>query len=352
MDRKKPERRLAAPLVVLLLSAPPLSHSLQFPDTTQLKKDWKLSARAADKPAAFFRKDGDSASLVLEWRDGRIAAARYEQGKEFEQGDFDKLTESYGNGAAWHEFADGLAAARKLYPGLQQEWLLKGYGSEKGWLGSGVEKSRYFLVFRENPPAATPAVAGPLRLKRSWFHELDTSSEWLHVPCSGDSAAEKKTKGRKAGPTRPAGASGPVCFSPDDDSRFTVRVDAKAPLAVDIRLKEEESESLQEIRKAVQTVSDAAQHDYAQDMAQILYGEAQLFLVKLAQRAPGLFTWPSWQLQDLKGGKVPEPRYLEIIRSEREPGDFLPALQYEDANLRMSVDLYYDGSYRFQAREK
>jgi hypothetical protein len=339
--------------VLAFLLIPFAAHALQFPDTVQLKKDWRLASRAGGRPALFFRQaDGDSSSLVIDWASGLPVAARYEQEKEFDQEAFTKLTDEYGSGAAWHEFPDAAGSeAKKLYPGLQQQWMLKGYGPEKGWLGSGVDRGRYFLVFRENPPVPATTVAGPLRLNRAWLADLDTSSQWLHVPCAKDSGAAPKAKGGKA-KTPARAAKGPACFSPSEDSRLNVRVEKKSPLTVDIWLEEEESESLLQIRKAVQTVPDAGQHEYAQDMSQILFGEAQMFLVKLAQRAPGLFTWPSWQLQDFKEGRVPESRYLEIIRSEHEPGDFLPALLYEGDAMRMSLDLYYRGAYHFKAQER
>jgi hypothetical protein len=365
MDPKKAHNFRGA-LVALALF--PLSvKALEFPDTAQVKKDWRLLSRVEGRPAVFFRKaDGDSQSLVFEWASGRLSAARYEQDQEFEQDAFNKLTEAYGNGAAWHEFAGAAdAAAKKLYPGLQQQWLLKGYGSGQGWLGSGVLKSRYFLVFRAIPPVSTPAVAGPLRLNKGWPAFLDTSSEWLHIPCPKDSASEafarqqngrSTAKGKTASPdakgaAKASAAKAPACFSPGDNARLIVRILKRSPLSVDVSLEEEESESLQQIRQAVQTVSDATQHEYAQDLAQLLQGEAQMFLVKFAQRAPGLFNWPSWQLQDLKEGRVPESRFLEIIRSESAPGESLPALRYEDRGLRMSLDLYYRGAYRMQAQE-
>jgi hypothetical protein len=341
-------------LFIFILSLCPVA-ALEFPDTVQLKKDWRLAGRTDGLPSAFYRvKSGDSSSLAIEWAPGsgparKPISARYEQDKEFDQEAFSNLVAEYGNGGAWHEFPGAPAAKiRALYPGVQQEWLLKGFGAEKGWLASGVQRGRYFLVFRETPPTETAPVAGPLRLNRRWAASLDTSSEWLHVPCVGDSSV-RAAPSKKSGKAR---AAAPVCFSPGDDSRLRVRIDSRAPMVIDIWLEEEESESLQAIRKAVQTVSDAGQHEYSQDLSQILLGEGQMFLVKLAQRAPGLFNWPSWQLQDFKAGRVPESRYLEIIRSEREPDQFLPALDYEDKGLRLTLDLFYRGAYHLQAREK
>jgi hypothetical protein len=333
-----------APAVLVFLAAASAS-ALQFPDTAALKKDWKVSARAEGRPTAFHKvSSGDSASLALEWKGGRLLGARYERSKEFESGEFTRMTEDYGAGAAWHEVEPLPQAARKAVPGLEQEWVLKGYGPGRGWLGSGLERGRFFLVFREDPPYAgggAAEVKEPLRLNRSWVAQLDTSSQWLHVPCR-DSGKAAKTKAKGA----------PLCFSPGDDPRLFVRIAKKAPLSLEVWLEEEGSETLQGIRRAVQTVSDAGQHEYSQDLSQILLGEAQGFLSRLAQRAPGLFNWPSWQLQEMKDGRVPPEKYLPILRSEKEPQDFLPALRLEGKSARLELDLYYRGAYRLKAEEK
>src|SRR5690606_5017670 len=135
------------------------------------------------------KADGDSASLHLDWSGGDLNSVRIEQGREFDPDSFAVLTSEYGEGAAWHESmgSAGLAEAREMYPGLQQEWMLKGYGGQTGWLGSGVLRGRYFLVFRAKPPKEKAAVKGPLRLNPDVFAVLDTSSQWLHVPCRGES---------------------------------------------------------------------------------------------------------------------------------------------------------------------
>jgi hypothetical protein len=327
------------------LSSP--AHAVQFPDTTELKKTYKVAARKDGRPTAFFRKvGGDSASLLLEWAGKEITAARIEQSVEFDPDSFSVLNAEYGNGAAWHEtMASRDPITTKTYPGLQQEWHLKGYGGEKGWLGSGLEKGRFFLVFRSSPPAAATAIAGPLRIQGNVFAFLDTSSRWLHVPCAGEKAASgTKTKGKNPG--------APACFSPEDDSRLLVRIDRKKPVAFQAWLEEGESGALNDIKKALKSVPDAAQAEYAKDLSQMLMGEAQMFMVKLAQRLPEAFTWPSWQIQDFKGGQVPATEFLPIVRRQANTGDSLPAFRYEDAGIRLAVNLYYRGRFHLNAEAK
>jgi hypothetical protein len=335
---------LATAFAGMLLSALSVS-AIHFPDTADLKKDYKLAARKDGQPVDFYRKvGGDSNSIHLDWAGKSIIAARLEQEDEFEPEMFSVLTSEYGNGGAWHESMTAPdAQTLKLHPGLQQQWHLKGFAGEKGWLGSGVDKARYFLVFRAAPPTAAAVAAGPLRLNGGVFTVLDTSSQWLHVPC--------KDAPKKAGKPG-AAAKAPFCFSPAEDSRLLVRIDRKKPLALQAWLEEGESGALNDIKKALQTIPDAAQADYAKDLSQMLVGEAQAFLVKFSQRLPEAFTWPSWQIQDLQAGKVQPAEFLPLIRRQANAGDSLPAFRYEDSGLRLSVNLYYRGMVHLMAEER
>ena len=218
---------------------------------------------------------------------------------------------------------------------MQQQWHLKGYGGEKGWLGSGIQKGRYYLVFRAFPPFALSKVSEELALQKGVFAELDTSSNWLHIPCKSE------TKESKA-----------VCFAPGNDTHFRIRVERKIPLSLEIWQEEGESASLSGIRTALESIPDNAQSEYSKDLSHMLFGEAQLFMVKLSQRMPFLFNWPSWQLQDLQIGKVLPSQYLEIIRRAKVPGDSLPALRLEEkGKLRLTINLYFRGTLYLKAEE-
>jgi hypothetical protein len=352
-----PRRRLfiAASAGVLLSAIP--SQAIRFPDTADLKKDYKVSARKDGRPVDFFRKaDGDSFSLHLDWSGPAVIAARIEQEEEFDPEVFSGITAEYGNGAAWHEAMASLdAQTLKLYPGLQQQWHLKGFAGEKGWLGSGVDKSRYFLVFRTTPPTAAAIASGPLRLNPGVSAVLDSSSHWLHVPCKDGGNADGNAKKPAAKPGKSSaakGAAAAACYSPSDDSRLRVRIDRKKPLALQAWLEEGESGALNDIKQALRGVPDAAQADYAQDLSQMLLGEAQTFLVKFSQRLPEAFTWPSWQIQDFKGGQVKASEFLPIVRRQANPGDSLPAFRYEDPGVRIAVNLYYKGTFHLSAEER
>ena len=323
--------------------------AVHFPDTADLKKTWKVGERKDGKPTGFYRiAQGDSFALRLEWGPGGLASARYDQPDEIPSDSFAALTQDYGNGAAWHENAGALDSQLvKSFPGLQQEWFLKGYGGERGWLGSGLDRGRYFLIFRAEPPVARVPVAGPLRFSPGLYAFLDTSSQWLHVPC-------KEMPGSSAGPSRAprAKTAKPICFSPDDDTHWLVRVDSRKPLRLQAWLEEPGSSSLGEIRGAIGKVPDASQVEYAKDLSQMLMGEGQMFLVKLAQRLPSAFTWPSWQIQDFKGGQVPYAEFLPLVRRQAEPGEFLPAFRSQDPVLKLAVDLYYRGTIHLSAESE
>lgn len=349
---KQPGRGFPYPEIPVLLFACSLlipaapSHPLSFPDTAVLKQTHRVVARKDGRPVHFSRiQDGDSTSVVLEWRDGRPVSARLEQEEEISDDAFTRLTEEYGAGAAWHEFDDG----KKHYEGLVQQWYLKGYGKESGWLGSGMHRGRYFLIFRETPPASMAKVEAPLALKPAVAAYLDTSSLWLKAEC-------KESQWPRAGkaPKSPAGAAKgkPLCYRSNEDSRLWVRLRRKSPPSLEVLLEEGDSPALKEIRRVVQTVPDAGQAEYAKDLSQMLLSEAQIFLAKLAQRLPSLFNWPSWQIQGSKEGQLPAERYLALVRSEKEPGEFLPALFLDGRSMRMAVNLYYQGTFHLDAEAK
>lgn len=353
---------------ILLLSFAFAAEALTFPDTATLKKEYQVRVRKDGRPVLLSRvRDGDSLSLAMEWQGGRQVSARLEQSDEYDSDAFGRLTEEYGGGAAWHEVDGGKPA----FPGLMQQWYLKGYGKETGWLGSGLDRGRFFLVFRAEPPSRLVKVDSPLALLPSVVAYLDSSSEWLKAACkeidwsnkpdrAPDRApdripgakpgkAEKGAMGRKAG-KRPG--IDPVCYRSGEDSRLWVRITGKSPLALQIRLEEGESPALREIRRVVQTVPDASQADYAKDLSQMLLSEGQMFLAKVSQRLPGLFSWPSWQLQGSKDGQVASERFLEIIRSNQDPEDFLPALRLDGKRIRLAINLYYRGNFHLDAEER
>jgi hypothetical protein len=153
-----------------------------------------------------------------------------------------------------------------------------------------------------------------------------------------------KTKARKN--------AKPACFSPGEDTHWLVRIDSREPLVMQAWLDEQGGPALAEIRRAIGKIPDASQYEYAKDLSQMLLGEGQMFLVKLAQRLPAAFTWPSWQLQDAKGGQVPYTEFLPLVRRQAEPGEFLPAYRSEDPALRLAVDLYYRGTVHLTAEGK
>ncbi len=321
---------------------PELGWAIHFPDSVEFLKEYHLAARKDGKPIDLYhRVNGDSASLHLDWKSTAPIAARFEQGFEFAPDSFTALTSAFGGGGAWHELplVKEDSSLRKAYPGLEQQWLLKGYGGEKGWVGSGLQRGRFFLVFRETAPVLKPPQTfGPLHLGRNFFASLDSSSEWLHVSCKD---------------IRPG--THPVCFIPGQDihSRIRIRIQRQSPMLLDLWWEEGESGSLLAIKDALHSIPDLSQSEYAQDLSNMLLGEAQLFLVKVTQRFPSLFNWPSWQWQDCKAGRIPKETLLERIHHPETMGEFLPAFRFkEQAGVWLNVDLYFNGTLHLEVEDR
>jgi hypothetical protein len=329
-------------LVVGGILVPNLAWAIHFPDSSDYLKNYRIAARKSGKPADLYhRVNGDSASLHLDWKGNIPISVRFEQSREFAPDSFSVLVSAFGGGGAWHELplvkAD--SSLRKACPGLEQQWLLKGYGGEKGWMGSGLQRGRFFLIFRETAPVSRPQeTLGPLGFGANFFASLDTSSEWLHVPC------QDVRKGTH-----------PICFVPGKDihSRIRIRIQRQSPLLLDIWWDEEGSNSLLSIKSALLSLPDLSQSEYAQDLSNMLLGEAQLFLAKLSQRLPQLFTWPSWQWQDCKAGRIPPQNLLNLIRHPESIGDSLPAFHYTDqGGIRIDVDLFFKGTLHVKAEDR
>jgi len=289
----------------------------------------------------------------IEWNGSKPISHRYEQKNQFDPDSFANLVALYANGAAWHEWDGGPGGTKgadraktlKLFPGLEQQWILSGYGNEKGWLGSGLFQGRYFLVFQESPPGGLTTVTDLLRLNSTAqiFTYLDTSSEWLHAPCQ-NRVHEKKSHPKKSSQLED------VCFVATNDSHWKIQINKSTSPALDIWFSEGESNSLKEIRTALESVPDMGQSEYAQELSQMLLGEAQHFLTNISERVPNVFNWPSWQLQNVKAGQVPAKEFLGLVRRTQTVGDSLPALRFVDKNkMQVNVDLFFNGKLHLRA---
>jgi hypothetical protein len=338
----KPSFFFSICLTAGILGMPRIAAAIHFPEIATLLKDYQVHSGIAGKPGKptnlFQWLNGDSISLNLEWADSKLISTRYEQTREFDPDTFAVRVAEYGGGGAWHEFGgrSSDSVARKIYPGLEQQWLLKGYGGESGWLGTGLNRGRYFLVFRQTIPGTMAFVSEPLRVGTGLFKTLDTSSEWLHIPCP---EAEKEKQA--------------LCFSPIEDSKLVIKIEQRSPLKLDIWLREPASPSLSEIRRVLESLPDNAQSDYAQELADMLLGESQSFMVKLSQRLPPLFNWPSWQLQDHKAGKITAKALKEIVNRTRPLGDSLVAYHFEDKDgFKMKIALYFRGTLHMQLEDR
>ena len=331
--RLKQSQKLSAPLWValsLFLVFTQRANAIHFPTVLELQQE--------------------SYNPHIEWNGNKPISHRYEQKNQFDADSFANLVALYANGAAWHEWDGGADRAKTLkqFPGLEQQWILKGYGDEKGWLGSGLFQGRYYLVFQESPPGGMVTVTDVLRLNpiTEIFTYLDTSSEWLHTPC------EKVAQGSKAN-SKKSSIAEDVCFVAANESHWSVRIGKGPNSSLDIWNQEPESSSLKEIRSALESIPDMGQNEYAQDLSQMLLGEAQHFLVKISERVPVVFNWPSWQLQTVKEGRVPAKEFFGIVNRSQTLGDSLPTWKFMDKNkMQLSVDLFFSGKLHLRAEKR
>ncbi len=316
--RRKSDFRLRLPFSWLTLILIGSAAALHVPDTSSLKKQYRVLERVAGKPSLLHRVErGDTLFLELSWRGNRIEGLTYRQKVPFEDGPFHAITSEHSQGATWHELPDESAIPlRDRFPGLEQHWFLQGF-EQTGWLGSGLDGHTFYLTFLQTPPDEPELVTDELRLQPGLLAYLDTSSLWLRGGCGG-----KDT----------------TCFLPLREKRWKLYVEGR-PLQR-LRLEHESGESLQDIRETFFAISPEQHAEYAADLSGILFMEAQVFLMRVAQSFPRLLTWPSWQMQSLNKGHVPVPRFRELLANPPSAPFPLPALALDlpDGHLEVSLD--------------
>ena len=155
---------------------------LHIPDTTKLLERYTVTKRDdSGKPVSLFRSLGDdSLELDLIWEDGKIRGLNYNLAKNIPQGLFQELVSFHGAGGGWHESNEIIPKSlTKAYPGLKQQWFLKGYGDSMSWLGTGLYNNRFFLLFLAEPPVPAPASDAPLAIDSDFKDSLSTANRWL-----------------------------------------------------------------------------------------------------------------------------------------------------------------------------
>ncbi len=299
--------------------------ALTFPDTSHLHGFRALDREA--NAALFAQARGrDTLFLRLEWKGSQPWALTYAQNQEFDENWILQRLADVAPETAPNPLPDPAPESPEatLYPGLKQEWLLRGMRTT-GWMGTGVHGMRFFVVFRAASPAVVDSGTVNLQLRPALAARLDTAAGWLAAPCSDRSPGKHR------------------CYRPRDHGHFLVEVTDGPPPRIALTF--EEGDPLTDVRSAAETLPDEQWPDYAKDLSSLLHGEAVRMLSQAAGLAP-VFTWPAWKILDWKGGVVPPATYLAAWRATHRLSDPLPALRYRDHGLQVDVDLYLGGSCR------
>ncbi len=323
-------RRICLLLPLLCTS---FSWSIHFPDTLELQKTFQVLQRQEGLPSRLVQKKSDSLYLYLQWKEGGIIAARYEQKEEFSPSLFNTLTEEYGQGATWHEMVSVLnvnSPVLKFYPGLQQQWNLKGYRNEKGWLGSGLKGRVFYLAFRENSPNPIPVISEELKLNPTLFTYLDSASNWKHKPCKEISTA--------------------YCFQSLEEKQLQIQLNSKLANTIDIWM---EGVPMLELINNIEQVTAKEKPALAQDLSTLLHTEAEFFLVKISQACPALFNWSSYQFQDWKGGQISTKEWENFLRNidvNKQKVHDLRILNFTQPTISMELNFNPNGLYHLNLK--
>ncbi len=297
--------------------------ALHIPDTTSLKKQYRVLQRSEGLPARLFRTHkSDTLFLDLAWKGNAVEEVTYRQKQPFEGDVFSEISSRHSQGATWHELPDeSTPALRDRFPGLEQQWFLQGF-EQTGWLGAGLHQGVFFLTFLRTPPDEPEEVTEELRMRPSIGAYLDTSSLWLRGGC---------------------GENDTNCFISLREKDWKVFVTGRPVKR--LRLEQKSGESLRDIRETFFSLSPEQHAEYAADLSGVLFMEAQIFLTRAAQNFPQIFNWPSWQMQSLKKGRIPINRFRDLL-AEPPAGPFLlPALALDLPNGRLEVALDFEGRF-------
>jgi hypothetical protein len=305
------------------------AHAVEFPDTAHLKKEYAVSKRGSGLPVEFFNSKGkDTSHVRLVWQKGSIVQAGYWRSVPFDDSRFSKLASFHGKGAVWHELPVTDSEKMKLWntmPGLEQQWILRGYAGESGWMGTGLHENRFFIIFRREGPSKLKYAKGPLRLTPGLVNELERSGNWVSSPCS-------------------SGTSGRICFTCIGKPQMTIFAESKGPFPVVIWL--QEKNPIFEIRQTIRMMRKEQYHEYSRELSDFSVLEAQSVISKILPEIPDLFTWPSWQVQEQVDMRIQASDYMKMFTKYGNEWPFLPVLEYRSKEINLVIRLHFDGSYQ------
>jgi hypothetical protein len=322
-------------LIVLLALSTTNSLAFRFPDTLDLKEGRIVSERSRGLPVLFL-PDGDKNALTImvQWGKKGIQQIEYQRNKMFSDALFSDIAGTFARGATWHEIPNvgsEKRALREQFPGIEQQWLLKGYGDVSGWMGSGVREDKYFLVFRAQAPRSMRPVSEPLDFKTDIREYFLSSSGWVSSKCSNP-------------------GTGGMCYNSLNDPLFQAETDSGGNGSLHIWYREDKP--IEDIRDAIASLPPSARREYAGELSALARFESQSVLIRLAQKAPDLFNWPSWQIQDMVQGRLSARDFEKEFFKRGGDWPSIPILRFKGQKLDIDIYLHFTGHYSIHVREK
>ncbi|MBF0429757.1 MAG: hypothetical protein HQK83_00650 [Fibrobacteria bacterium] len=299
-------------------------HSLNFPDTAAVAKQYTLSSRENGLPVEYKNKHG--MTLTLSWSDAQIAHITYSSKKPFHDTFFSEIAHSIGEGGMWHEQPltpkDSL---RKKYPGLEQHWLLKGYGGKTGWIGTGLNQHQFFLTIHAQSPISVAENNNPLSLQSGFLSGIQNSVYWIASSCRpSTSKGECYTL---------AANTGIHCVLPHDQHQ---------PKEIWL----EEKNPIKEIWYAIKTLESLDYEEYANELAAFSHTESQSVMHKLLRDIPDMFNWSTIDFQKNSPGLLSASNYLTLFKKYDNDWPFIPVFHYEDKLHHIDIYLHFNGYYQ------
>ncbi len=319
-------------LGLLLFGVVSTGYGLTAPDTTKYIKKKAAVVRKSAKIHSLTLPNGHKCILI--WRGDTLYQVRYQQTHPFSNKGFSKLAHRHGDGASWHEIPLTQPDKNRLikrYPGLEQQWVLRGFENRQCWMGSGIVSDTFFLVFSESSPTNPAKPKGPLKIQPEFYNSLNTSEQWLPVNCNFSATSGK-------------------CYQSVESQKFRVYIPKKKSDATEIWILEKHD--LSGIASTLNQSTPEQHHELSKELASMAQIESHSALTKLFHEVPYLFTWNSWQLEDAVDGAIKAPEYLKRFKQSKNSWQSLPVYKYIGEKLNIHIFLFFNGHYKIKLSSK
>ncbi len=323
-------------LIFLLFLFLGYSFSLPFPDTSFFNSRYKVSERkkgAVGFPTQFKNK---AQTIQIKWDSGQMTQVTITQPKPFTDHHFSTFAKLFSAGAQWHEtplLPSQKKMLNKQHPGLEQQWILKGYGNESGWMGSGLIKNKFYLVFKDSKEVA-PQVKAPLTLISNIQKYVNHSDDWLPTTCS----------------QVPPKIETDRCYLHTVNSNFRIHFNKNDTALYELWVYE--SHPIHDIEDIIRSLPQSEYYKYARELPYLSQSETPAVLIEIAKTIPDFFNWPSWQFQKYKEGVLNSKDYDKVFNQLGNRWPHIPINHSRTAQFNMDIYLYFNGNYQLKFKAK